>query len=158
MLVGGRVAGLVDAGVDAATHVLHEGAEEPPGHRREGEGGVENEAGCGHGGLLGIEDRDRCERYNDVTLLCNAVARVMSSCVRNGRAWLTSTHVVPAHRSCQVLSLTITSYGRVIVSGARSGSAIRRTSRSMAVRASSDLSEPTVVSAGAKYAASQMSS
>ncbi len=44
-LVGGRVAGLVDARVDAPAQVLHEGAEQARVHRGDGEGGVEGETG-----------------------------------------------------------------------------------------------------------------
>ena len=43
LLVGGGVAGLVDAGVDAAAHVLDERAEEAPRHRSNGVRGIEDE-------------------------------------------------------------------------------------------------------------------
>ena len=76
VLVGGRVAGLVDAGVDAAAHVLDERAEGAAGDRRDGEGRVEaNEATntvllqeCGHGYLRLPTVRPprqyRCRRRN----------------------------------------------------------------------------------------------
>jgi hypothetical protein len=47
-----RVAGLEDAGVDAATHVFDERAEEPPVDRTDGEGGVEGQPSLVHVALL----------------------------------------------------------------------------------------------------------
>ena len=46
--VGARVGRLVDAGVDAAAHVLDEGAEQPTRHRRQRKSGVQDQPGSGH--------------------------------------------------------------------------------------------------------------
>jgi hypothetical protein len=43
VLVGGRVVGLVDPGVDATAHVLDEAAERPAVDRGNDEGGIEDE-------------------------------------------------------------------------------------------------------------------
>ena len=48
VLVGGRVVGLVDAGVDAAAHVLDERPEEPPVERPHRERGVEPHGRLSH--------------------------------------------------------------------------------------------------------------
>jgi hypothetical protein len=50
VLVGRGVAGLVDAGVDAAPEVLHERADGAPAHRGDLEGGIQGEFGLMHGG------------------------------------------------------------------------------------------------------------
>ncbi|MNI60554.1 hypothetical protein D3C73_1157790 [compost metagenome] len=48
VLVSFGVAGLVDAGVDTAAHVLHEGAEQAAGYLANGEVAVEGDACAGH--------------------------------------------------------------------------------------------------------------
>jgi hypothetical protein len=47
-VVGGRVSGLVDAGVDAATHVLDEGPEQAAIDTPYSEGGIERQGGGRH--------------------------------------------------------------------------------------------------------------
>ncbi|MDI2022050.1 hypothetical protein PJL18_02579 [Paenarthrobacter nicotinovorans] len=48
VLVSLRVPGFVNPGVDAAAHVLHEGAEEPAGYLPDGEVAIEGDACAGH--------------------------------------------------------------------------------------------------------------
>ncbi len=69
----GRVAGLVDAGVDAAAHVLDERAEEPAGHVADGEVAVDGDAGAGHGRPPGREARARASRAGWVDLRVGSV-------------------------------------------------------------------------------------
>ena len=57
--------GLVDAGVDAAAHVLDEGAEEAARNRCEREGRVEDERRCGHRS----PSRGQLQRWIDATTL-----------------------------------------------------------------------------------------
>lgn len=72
VLVGGRVAGLVDARVDAAPEVLDEGAEEAGVDGADGEVGVEGET-SGAGGAFGVghadPSRSSCSKYRP-TVVC----------------------------------------------------------------------------------------
>ena len=75
VLVGGRMAGLVDPAVDGAAHVLDERAEQPLVHLGDREGGVDHQARPRPAGTLaasggesrgGIETRGRETRHSDL--------------------------------------------------------------------------------------------
>ena len=60
VLVGGGVRRLVDAGVDAAAHVLDERAEQPPVERPDAEGGVDGAARRWASAAVSSPERARC--------------------------------------------------------------------------------------------------